>query len=157
MNIFKAIVDVCFMRIYIKLISIDIKQSIEMTYQKDSSISSCTLHSGNVEHLYFILYQYYIANPCLFVCLFVCLCCGCRVPSGEILESVVSDNNLTEAVAVGYLSQLLQAVDTLHRIKIAHLDIRVSYHTSQPHPLFLIHIFVPVLSLLLPRIANAHT
>ncbi len=151
MYIFKAIVDVCFMRIYIKLISIDFKQSIEMTYQKDSSISSCTLHSALCTLVMLNTYTsssistIYIANPCLFVCLCVCLCCGCRVPSGEILESVVSDNNLTEAVAVGYLSQLLQAVDTLHRIKIAHLDIRVSYHTSQPHPLFLIHIFVPVL------------
>jgi len=49
-----------------------------------------------------------------------------RVPSGEILETVVADNNLTEAIAVGYLYQLLQAIDTLHKIKVAHLDIRVS-------------------------------
>ena len=48
------------------------------------------------------------------------------VPSGEILEAVVAENNLTEAIAVKYLSQLLHAVDTLHKIKIAHLDIRVS-------------------------------
>ena len=48
------------------------------------------------------------------------------VPSGELLETVVAENSLTEAVAVGYLSQLLSAVDTLHRLKIAHLDIRVS-------------------------------
>ena len=52
-----------------------------------------------------------------------------RVPSGEILEAVVADNNLTEAIAVGYLSQLLSAADTLHRLKIAHLDIRVSHMT----------------------------
>ena len=52
------------------------------------------------------------------------------VPSGELLESIVAENNLTEAVAVGYLTQLLSAVDTLHRIKIAHLDIRVSHMTS---------------------------
>ena len=52
--------------------------------------------------------------------------CVCSVPGGEILETVVAENKLTEAVAVGYLSQLLQAVDTLHKIRVAHLDIRVS-------------------------------
>lgn len=53
----------------------------------------------------------------------------CRVPSGELLEVVVKENNLTEAVAVSYLSQLLLAVDTLHKLKVAHLDIRVSHMT----------------------------
>lgn len=50
------------------------------------------------------------------------------MPSGEILEVVVADNNLTEAIAVRYLSELLSAVDTLHKLKVAHLDIRVSHH-----------------------------
>ena len=53
--------------------------------------------------------------------------CVCSVHSGEILEAIVAENNLTEGVAVGYLSQLLKAVETLHKIKIAHLDIRVSH------------------------------
>ena len=48
------------------------------------------------------------------------------MPSGEILEVVVAENNLTEAIAVRYLSELLSAVDTLHKLKVAHLDIRVS-------------------------------
>ena len=55
---------------------------------------------------------------------------ACRVPSGELLEVVVKENNLTEAVAVNYLSQLLMAVDTLHKLKVAHLDIRVSHIAS---------------------------
>ena len=64
--------------------------------------------------------------------------------SGELLEAVVADNNLTEAIAVGYLSQLLSAADTLHRLKIAHLDIRVSQRIIrfflffEREPLFLI-------------------
>jgi serine/threonine protein kinase len=52
-----------------------------------------------------------------------------RVPSGELLEVVAKENNLTEAIAVGYLCQLLQAVETLHKLKVAHLDIRVSHVT----------------------------
>ena len=55
----------------------------------------------------------------------------CRVPSGELLEVVAKENNLTEAIAVSYLSQLLLAVETLHKLKIAHLDIRVSSHTTE--------------------------
>lgn len=54
----------------------------------------------------------------------------CRVPSGELLEVLVKESNLTEAVAVSYLSQLLLAVETLHKLKVAHLDIRVSHMTS---------------------------
>ncbi len=47
-----------------------------------------------------------------------------RVPDGELIERIIADNNLTEAVTVGYLGQLLSAVDTLHSLSIAHLDIR---------------------------------
>ena len=53
-----------------------------------------------------------------------------RVPSGELLEVVVEENSLTEAIAVGYLSQLLSAVETLHKLKIAHLDLRVCHMTD---------------------------
>ena len=58
------------------------------------------------------------------------MCIVCRVPSGELLEVVVTDNNLTEGVAVSYLSQLLSGVETLHKLRVAHLDIRVSHITD---------------------------
>ena len=50
----------------------------------------------------------------------------CRVPDGELVERIIADDDLTEGVAVGYISQLLSAVECLHQLNIAHLDIRVS-------------------------------
>ncbi len=46
------------------------------------------------------------------------------MPDGELIERIIADNNLTEAVTVGYLGQLLSAVDALHSLSIVHLDIR---------------------------------
>ena len=48
-----------------------------------------------------------------------------RVPNGELVGRIIADNDYTEGIAVGYLSQLLSAVDCLHQLNIAHLDIRV--------------------------------
>lgn len=50
----------------------------------------------------------------------------CSVPDGELIGRIIADNDFTEGVAVSYLSQLLSAVDCLHQLNIAHLDIRVS-------------------------------
>ena len=47
-----------------------------------------------------------------------------RVRDGELIERIILENNLTEGVVVGYLSQLLSAVEALHSLNIAHLDIR---------------------------------
>ena len=52
-----------------------------------------------------------------------------RIPDGDLIDLIVAENDLTEGVAVGYLSQLLSAVDTLHQLNIAHMDIRVSHMT----------------------------
>lgn len=35
------------------------------------------------------------------------------------------DNDLTEGVVVRYLSQLMAALDCLHQMNIAHLDVKV--------------------------------
>ena len=48
------------------------------------------------------------------------------VPSGELIERIIAGNDLTEGIAVRYLSQLLSALDCLHHLNIAHLDIKVS-------------------------------
>ena len=55
--------------------------------------------------------------------LYMCICC--RVPGGELIERILLDNDLTEGVIVRYLSQLLAALDCLHQMNIAHLDIKV--------------------------------
>ena len=56
-----------------------------------------------------------------------------RVPDGELIGRIIADNDFTEGVAVSYLSQLLSAVDCLHQLNIAHLDIRVRhYNTPKP-------------------------
>ena len=52
-----------------------------------------------------------------------------RVPDGELIGRIIADNDFTEGVAVSYLSQLLTAVDCLHQLNVAHLDIRV-HHIS---------------------------
>ncbi len=62
----------------------------------------------------------------------------CRVPDGELIERIIADNNLTEAVVVGYLSQLLSGVEVLHALNIAHLDIRPENILLAGHTLKLI-------------------
>lgn len=47
------------------------------------------------------------------------------VSEGELLEYIVSKDNLTEAVCVRYLTQLLHALDYLSQKNIVHLDIKV--------------------------------
>lgn len=47
------------------------------------------------------------------------------VSEGELLEYIVSKDNLTEAVCVRYLTQLLRALDYLSQKNIVHLDIKV--------------------------------
>ena len=49
----------------------------------------------------------------------------CRVPGGELIERILMDDDLTEGVVVRYLSQLIAALDCLHQMNIAHLDIKV--------------------------------
>lgn len=53
--------------------------------------------------------------------------CLPRVPDGELIGRIIADNDFTEGIAVSYLSQLLSAVDCLHQLNIAHLDIRVRH------------------------------
>ena len=47
-----------------------------------------------------------------------------RVPGGELIERIIADNCLTEAVVVQYLSQLISALQSLHSLSIAHLDVK---------------------------------
>ena len=47
------------------------------------------------------------------------------VSEGELLEYIVSKDNLTEAVCVRYLTQLLRALDYLSQKNLVHLDIKV--------------------------------
>ena len=61
------------------------------------------------------------------------ICVSPRVPDGELIGQIIADNDFTEGVAVSYLSQLLSAVDYLHQLNIAHLDIRVC-HPYRVHP-----------------------
>lgn len=61
----------------------------------------------------------YLCSLCLYCAYFP------RVPGGELIERILEDNDLTEGVVVRYLSHLLAALDTLHQMNIAHLDIKV--------------------------------
>ena len=42
-----------------------------------------------------------------------------------MIERILLDNDLTEGVVVRYLSHLLSALDCMHSMNIAHLDIKV--------------------------------
>jgi len=48
-----------------------------------------------------------------------------RIPDGELIEHIIANNDLTEGVAVGYIAQLLSALECIHKMDIAHLDIKV--------------------------------
>ncbi len=66
-----------------------------------------------------------LGRVCLHSIPFVLSLFHSRVSDGELLERIIADNDLTEAVAVRYLSQLLSGVECLHFISVAHLDIKV--------------------------------
>ena len=66
------------------------------------------------------------------------------MPDGELISRIIADNDFTEGVAVSYLSQLLSAVDCLHQLNIAHLDIRVSHVIG--HVIFLAILLCHVMS-----------
>lgn len=50
-----------------------------------------------------------------------------RVPDGPLIERILADDNLTEGVVVRHTSQLLCALEHLHQLNIAHLDIKVGH------------------------------
>lgn len=68
------------------------------------------------------------------------------MPDGELIGRIIADNDFTEGVAVSYLSQLLSAVDYLHQLNIAHLDIRVR-HYNNPKPSSVMGISCPLIQL----------
>jgi len=45
---------------------------------------------------------------------------------GELLDYIVQTKVLTEAIAVKYLSQMISALQYMHDVGVAHMDIRVS-------------------------------
>ena len=49
---------------------------------------------------------------------------------GELLDYIVQTKTLTEAIAVKYLSQVISALQYMHSLGVAHMDIRVSNRES---------------------------
>ena len=49
----------------------------------------------------------------------------CSIARGELVECILSENCLTEGIVVGYLQQLLHALEYIHFNKVIHLDIKV--------------------------------
>ena len=47
------------------------------------------------------------------------------IPDGELIERIIEEDDLTEGVVVGYIAQLLSALECIHNMDIAHLDIKV--------------------------------
>ena len=45
---------------------------------------------------------------------------------GELLDYIVQTKMLTEAIAVKYISQVISALQYMHDVGVAHMDIRVS-------------------------------
>lgn len=54
---------------------------------------------------------------------------GLRVSDGPLVERILADDDLTEGVVVRHTSQLLSALEHLHQLNIAHLDIKVGHVT----------------------------
>ena len=52
-----------------------------------------------------------------------------RVSDGPLIERILADDDLTEGVVVRYTSQLFSALEHLHQLNIAHLDIKVGHVT----------------------------
>ena len=50
------------------------------------------------------------------------------IPDGELIERIIEEDDLTEGVVVGYIAQLLSALECIHNMDIAHLDIKVAQH-----------------------------
>lgn len=46
---------------------------------------------------------------------------------GELLDYIVQTKTLTEAIAVKYLGQVISALQYMHSLGVAHMDIRVGY------------------------------
>ena len=49
---------------------------------------------------------------------------------GELLDYIVQTKTLTEAIAVKYISQVISALQYMHSLGVAHMDIRVSSKAS---------------------------
>lgn len=45
---------------------------------------------------------------------------------GELLDYIIQTKSLTEAIAVKYLGQVISALQYMHNLGMAHMDIRVS-------------------------------
>lgn len=48
------------------------------------------------------------------------------LPNGRLFDSIVVANPWTEKEAVGFVKQILEAVQHLHDCRVAHLDLKVS-------------------------------
>ncbi len=59
------------------------------------------------------------------LCCLHCCCCF-SVEGGELIESILKSDCLTEGVIVNYLKQLLNALEYIHEKKIIHCDIKVN-------------------------------
>jgi serine/threonine protein kinase len=52
------------------------------------------------------------------------------LPNGRLFDSIVVANPWTEKEAVGFVKQILEAVQHLHDCRVAHLDLKVRWNFS---------------------------
>lgn len=51
----------------------------------------------------------------------------CRIGGGELFEKLANEDHVSEGQAASYTKQVLEALEHLHGLKIAHLDLKVCY------------------------------
>ena len=50
------------------------------------------------------------------------------MPQGRLFDHICNSTQFNEMVAGDFVRQILEAIQFLHNCRIAHLDIKVTYH-----------------------------
>ena len=77
-----------------------------------------------------IVMEMWVTIVCLDINLFVM---ATSATGGELLDYIVQTKTLTEAIAVKYVSQVISALQYMHSLGVAHMDIRVSSNNKPIH------------------------
>ena len=77
-----------------------------------------------------IVMEMWVTIVCLDINLFAM---ATSATGGELLDYIVQTKTLTEAIAVKYVSQVISALQYMHSLGVAHMDIRVSSNNKLIH------------------------